>query len=286
MRYSETVGYQRAKIGQECVRLCFEPRWVPVPFPHSPIWARLCKMFDPEYFQHAFPPPDLGRPDMNTEEMAGLRALRCPINPAGSNEVVLPSEFAPLLPMVRHVFETEAHINPNFAAWWCHLSFERTEVTAGTTQRVPGWHLDGFQGVRVPRHAAEHSYLWADRDPTEWCLQPLFLSHLDSARHNIFDEIARQARESNAFAGLAGHVHLIDPYVVHRSPVLYELGWRSFVRITFTKTELEDPANTVNLSLLGVGNYPPRIEARDRLYAYQGGVPWETYGTRPVQSVV
>jgi hypothetical protein len=94
----------------------------------------------------------------------------------------------------------------------------------------------------------------------------------------VFDEIERQAIEMNAFGTLENHIYLIDPYVVHRSPVLIESGHRCFFRMTFTETELEDPNNTVNLSIQADTPYEDRLEVRNRLYACEAPVPWEIYG--------
>jgi hypothetical protein len=194
--------------------------------------------------------------------------------------VLLPAELEPLQPLVQHILETERHTNPRFEAFWAHITFECTYVEEGAWQRVPGWHVDGFQGVRVPVHQVEHSYLWADTQAVEVCLQPFFLAHLDRSRHNIFAELEKQAAETNAVAGLASHVYLIDPYVVHRSPQVRAAGWRAVCRVTFTETELEDPVNTVNLSLPLAQAYASRLDARNRFSPYEGSVPWGLYGVR------
>lgn len=282
MRYSETVDYKPNAIGSSARDIFFPHRRVSLPFRHSALWRRLSEPFDVEHFMNACPPVDVGHVPMDTDGMQDLMVLRCPIKASSSMLVTLPTELDGIADLVRHVCELEAGCNAWFELSWCHVSFQRTLVQADTTQRVPGWHVDGFQGVRVPRHRAEHSYLWSDRDPTEYCVQPFFLSHLDPGRHNVFDEISRQARDGNAYTGLPGHAYLIDPYLVHRSPRAIETGYRSFARITFTETEFEDPANTVNLSLGREQNYAARIDARDRLHAYGGPVPWEFYGVAPV----
>ena len=282
MRYTETVQFQSNSVGAKTDDLRFEPHWVALPFPRNPLWGRLGAVFDTEHFLYACPPGDVGLVELDTESLEGVRVLRCPIKPAGSDTVRLPRELRALSPLVRHVCELEAHANPDFAAFWCHITFERTKVEEGATQRVGGWHVDGFQGVRVPRHRAEHSYLWADHQAVECCVQPFFVSHLDPARHNVFDELVRQAREENALAGFESHVYLVDPYLVHRTPVMRRAGWRSFARITFTETELEDPMNTRNLALGSAQDYPPRIDVRDRLHAFRSSPPWECYGVQPV----
>lgn len=280
-RYSETIEMDVRSIGKTAESIMFDPCWVPVPFPQSPIWTRLGTHFNPEHFSYCCPPVDTGPVTLELTSMDNVRTLRCPIKISGSREVVLPSELAALRPLIRHVCELEAHAAPEmFENFWCHVSFERTEVTPGLTQRVPGWHVDGFQGVRVPRHRIEHSYLWSDGQPTQYCLQPFYLSHLDPGRHNVFAEMQAQAREVNAVAGFPEHVYLVDPYLVHRSPTLVQGGWRSFARVTFTQTELEDPGNTRNESLGASQDYPARIDARDRLHAYKGDVPWDFYGVK------
>lgn len=283
MRYTDQVRFQPNTIGAEAGRMEFPKHWVYTPFPHSPIWARLGQMFSTEHFLYPAPPVDIGAVALDVTSLSGLRVLRCPIKTAGSGVVVLPSELAPLRPLVQHVCEIEQHAGP-FQDFWCHISFERTEVQAGQHQRVPGWHVDGFQGPRLPAHRAEHSYLWADAHPTEYCLQPFFVSHLDAGRHNIFAALEQQAHPGPVYAGLPHHVYLIDPYCVHRSPLLPEAGTRSFCRITFTELELEDADNTRNLSLDAAQAYAPRLDVRNRLHAYLDPPSWALYGIVPVKA--
>lgn len=281
MRYTDTVVFQHFSIGQQAHTLELPVRWVTRPFAGNPIWSRMHQVFDLEHFLYAAPPVDLGELALCTESLEGLRILRCPVKKAGSCQLVVPSEAQELLPLIRHCLETELHANPRFEDFWCHLSFERTWVEPGTTQRVAGWHADGFQGVRVPPHQVEHSYIWCDTQPTEFCLQPFFVQHLDRARHSAVDAFERQAKEDNVLRALPLHLYLIDPYVVHRSPCLTKAGWRSFFRLTFTETELEDANNTRNLSLPVPQAYEERIDVRDRLSAWRGPVPWEMYGVQP-----
>ena len=280
MRYTDHVHYEPARIGRRARILQQSPLWVPKPFAHSPLWARMGSTFDPEHFLYPAPPVDIGKVQLQALAPAPLRVLRCPLKAAWSADLVLPEELAAWEPLVRHVLETERAHNPQFLQAWAHISVEHTEVAAGKTQRVPGWHVDGFQGVRQARHGIEHSYLWANVAPTEFCLQPFLVSHLDTARHNVFDTLQEQAREECVFEGLPEHVYLIDPYVVHRAAPMPKAGWRAFVRITFAETYLDDPVNTVNLSLRVPESAGARIEVRDRLFAYEGSTPWELTGLR------
>lgn len=280
-RYTDIVSYEKQAIGEQAETVEIKPLWVPKPFAQSPLWQRMGSNFSQEHYLYSCPPVDCGvHPLELGEDTLDQRVLRCPIKKSGSTNFVIPSELKSYKPLIQSIAELDSAQNKDFLESWAHITVERTLVESGNTQRVPGWHVDGFQGVRVPRHAIEHSYLWSDVLAFETCIQPFFLQHLDPARHNVFEEITKQAQEANAYAGYNQHIYLIDPYVVHRSPVMKTEGYRTIVRVTITTTELDDPVNTINLSLDCNQNYPERIDVRNRLYGYEGTVPWELYAIK------
>src|SRR5208282_1968985 len=113
--------------------------------------------------------------------------------------------------------------------------------------RYPGFHGDGIQGQKLtPKVNVEHSYIFVTEPPTEFCLQPFFLKHLDEAKHNFFLEFDRQAKDANIYGCLPNHLYMIDPYMVHRTPKIQKTQTRVFIRITFAPTELQNPKNTHN----------------------------------------
>jgi hypothetical protein len=286
MRYSDTLHMRPATIGAQADVLDLPGHWVPRPFPQAPQWARMGQRFDSAHLLACHPPVDLGR-----IEGAGVGAddgergiLRTPVKVPGECQVHLPTELAPIRAVVLHALETFAAHHPQWVQAHAHVTWEAGWVDAGATQRVPGWHVDGFQGVRQAPHASEASVFWADALPTEYCLQPFFVTHLDSARHNVQLAFEDQAHETNAYAGLAHHLYLIDPYLVHRSAVARRRTWRNFVRVTVADVGLEDPGNTVNLALAArVGAPPPRLEVRDRLYRPSPDLPWGQWGLHPLR---
>lgn len=277
MRYSESVKYVPVQIGTSIIPLELAPRWVTTPQPNSPVWSRINKIFDVEHFQYAAPPIELSRFNFDFSSFKGMRVLRCPIKKAGETVLNIPSELEALLPIIRFALETELHVNPRFNDFHAHITIDNKFISEGESQRPAGWHVDGFQGVRVDNHAIEHSYILVDTIGTEFCIQPFFLNHLDFSRHNVFYEFERQASEDNVYQVAPGALMLIDPYMVHRSPIVHEDTLRTFFRLTFTETELEDPVNTINLHY-PIPEYDNRIDVRDRLYAYDGEVPWGSYG--------
>jgi hypothetical protein len=284
MRYSHSLSMRPATIGAEILERTFPVLWVPCPFPHAPVWQRLGQPFDRTHFLAAHPPVQLGHlMDVGVKEAEGVRAyLRTPIKAAGTDTVQIPTEMAPILPVIEHALETFAAWYPDWTNRHVHVTWEAGWVEEGTTQRVPGWHVDGFQGVRQAPHASEASVLWADALPTQYCVQPFFLDHLDPSRHNVQDAMVNQAQETNAYTGLPAGLYLIDPYCVHRAAVAPARTWRNFVRVTVADVRLDDPGNTRNVGLKGPQETPARLEVRDRLFAPPPTLPWDTLGFVPV----
>ena len=167
-------------------------------------------------------------------------------------------------------------INKDHDKTFCHITYDK--FYGQNYQRLPGFHGDGFQGSKFPtKVTAEHSYIIATNPPTEFCLQPFFLKHLDEAKHNFFLELDSQAQECNVYKSLSNHLYLIDPYMVHRTPFLADMIDRKFVRITYTFTELENPHNTIN-SMFDNQSYENRVDIRTTLCTNEFPVPYHLYG--------
>ena len=286
VRYSESLEMLPATIGAKSIERSFPGFWVPRPFPHAPVWARLGTTFDLAHFMAVHPPVQLGKiTGCGIPASAGPRKyLRVHIKSAHSETVQIPEELQPILPILVHALETFAAHHPDWVKSWAHVTWDADWVEPGQTHRVPGWHVDGMQGPRSAPHRSEASVLWSDELPTEYCIQPFVMSHLDPARHNVHDACVQQAREVNACQGYPNGLYLIDPYVVHRAAIAQTRVWRNFVRVTVSDMAIEDPQNTVNLGLKGVQGGSPRLEVRDRLFAPPSQCPWEAMGWHPSNS--
>lgn len=283
MRYSDTLHMRPATIGAQFIERTFKPLWVPRPFAHAPIWQRLGQPFDREHFLSSHPPVQIGHlMDGGVNEAQGERAyLRTPIKAAGTETVQIPCEMAAIENVIEHALETFAAWYPQWFERHIHVTWEAGWVMPGMTQRIPGWHVDGFQGVRQVPLAAEASIFWSDALSTQYCVQPFFLSHLDPSRHNAQDALVAQAKETNAFSSQPGGLYLIDPYCVHRGARATDRVWRNFVRVTIADVPLEDPGNTRNLGLKGPQDTPARMEVRDRLWMSGAPIPWNALGFHP-----
>ena len=107
------------------------------------------------------------------------------------------------------------------------------------------WHVDGFS-MRVP-HVPEQNYVWADSFPTEVLDQQFVIpDDFDPLKHNIHQFFQDRADESRVRVLAPQHLHLIDPYIVHRRPAVVVGTRRTFFRISFVPIQIEDDTNTAN----------------------------------------
>lgn len=254
--------------------------WMPIVSPKHPTYAGLQDSFDVEQFLYPRPPIDLGDSELcsRTYYENVTNVLRMPIKTMGSMVYHVPSDLKWIMPLIERVAEYETRINPNWGLQYAHITIDKSELEPLAHHRFPGWHGDGFQGTKLtPKVAIEHSYIVASAPPTEFCIQPFFLKHLDEAKHNVFMEFDGQAHSKNIYNSIPWHLYLLDPYMVHRTPRIRQACTRLFVRITFASTELQNPHNTEN-PLLPPTQYPDRHDIRKYLTRYPGTIPLEMYG--------
>ena len=254
--------------------------WTPTVDAENIAYQSMFKPFSLNQYLYPRPPIDLGLIEGLCYFDVGPNVLRMPLKFPGSTYRI-PKECLSLLPLIERVAEYEAFINPEHASCFCHMTRDHSLVQAGTYHRYPGFHGDGIQGTKLtPKVNVEHSYIITSAPPTEFCLQPFFLKHLDEAKHNFFLEFDRQAKDVNIFDSLPYHLYLIDPYMVHRSPKIPVLSRdvrRLFIRITYAFTELQHPKNTLN-PLFGGQGYHKRVDIRANLCRNEFEVPYHLYG--------
>ena len=252
--------------------------WTPKVDADNPAYISLTQPFNLNQFLYPRPPIDLGLYNWTEPAKRGiLNVLRMPIKFPGTSYKI-PTSLGGWEDLIRRVAEYEAFINPDHDKTFSHITIDMSMVKAGTFHRYPGFHGDGIQGTKLtPKVRVEHSYILTSAPPTEFCLQPFFLKHLDESKHNYFLEFDRQAKEANVYGSLPDHLYLIDPYMVHRTPKITMDTLRLFVRITYAFTELQHPKNTINPLFTGQ-KYNKRVDIRENLVANEFEVPWHLYG--------
>lgn len=272
------IRYEQPKLSGEYLNYQPEGLWTPIIDADNIAYHTMFKPFNLSNFIYCRPPIDMGLFDVEPLlKTKSVNVLRMPLKfPKTSYRV--PQELLYIMPLIKKVAEYESFINKEHDECFCHITWDYSKVGAGEHHRFPGFHGDGIQGTKLtPKVNVEHSYILATAPPTEYCLQPFFLKHLDEAKHNYFLEFDKQSKKENILGSLPNHLYLIDPYMVHRTPKIDKVVERLFCRITYTFTELQHPKNTVNPAFSGQ-QYEKRIDIREHLCPFDFGIPYELYG--------
>lgn len=273
------IRYSPAELSSEGYTFAPERLWTPTIDPDNVMYYTLFKPFNKANFLYPRLPVDMGWVDSKELMQCSTNVLRMPIR-FPHTAYKIPKELGALVPLIQRVAEYEHFINPIVGRAFAHITFDKSSVNPGEHHRFPGFHGDGFQGSKLtPKITSEHSYILTTNPPTEFCLQPFFLNHLDEAKHNMFLEFDKQARKENIYQSLPNHLYLIDPYMVHRTPKITETVERLFIRITFTFSELEHPKNTIN-PMFPPYKYQDRIDIRQALSKNEFEIPYHLYGLK------
>ncbi len=263
--------------------------WTPTIDADNIAYQSMFKSFNLSQYLYTRPPIDMGLVEGIEENRCPINVLRMPIKyPKSStwvnngNEYLVPQELKNIVPLIERVAEYEKFINKDHDYCFCHITYDFSAVKSGEYHRFPGFHGDGIQGTKLtPKIEVEHSYILTTNPPTEFCLQPFFLKHLDEAKHNYFFEFDQQAKKENVYGSLPNHLYLIDPYMVHRTPQITKDIDRLFIRITYAFSELEHPKNTIN-PLFDRSEYAERIDIRQNLTMNEFDIPFHLYGLTKV----
>jgi hypothetical protein len=251
--------------------------WMPKAQSWSPVYTHLTAPFSFDHYTSPRLPIDLGPFDISAVENLP-RILRLTIKPVGDLNAYIPDELKEISEFITQVLEYERMINDQFENCEVHITTDYGFVPAASTQRFPGWHVDGLQGGKFKeKKLAEHSYVIATNNPTEFCMQPFFIKHYDEDITNFFKAFDQQARDVNIYRGIANHLYLMDAYMVHRTPTILEDTHRGFIRITVANAPLPIEHNTLN-PMLSQERPVFKLDIRDWLRAPDSGVNYDYYG--------
>lgn len=254
-----------------------ERLWHPTVDAWNPLYQDITQPFNFHKYTCPRLPVSLGQLDVALLKQCPS-VLRVPIKNGRGKEIRLPKELLPIKPILVRLLQYDYYINPNFQTFHAHITIDNSAVKPNTTQRFGGFHGDGLQGGKFKQKlVVEHSYIFVDKFPTEVALQPFFVAHLNEDRYNIFKEFDKQVKRDLIYHLRPSTVYLIDPYVVHASPVITEQTERTFFRLTLTPAELLMPKNTVNPMFEGQ-HYDDRIDVRDFVSEPDIAVPLDFYG--------
>lgn len=198
---------------------------------------------------------DLGIP---AEEQHILRMM---VRTPNSGGFQIPPELEWLMPTIYYTWGVQERDK-------IPVKFVYVTVRHGMVKSVTDdqWHVDGFS-MRAP-HIPEQNYIWASSRGTEMLDQEIELpDDFDPFKHNIHLFFQDVAKAGNVLTLSPKTLWRIDPYVVHRRPLVPLLCRRTFFRISFVPVEIEDDTCTINPLILREKPYG-RKDIRSTLKGY------------------
>ncbi len=145
-----------------------------------------------------------------------------------------------------------------------YLTVRNGPVTSEGDDR---WHADGFS--MQYHHLPEQNYIWVDTLPTEYYAASIPLpDDFDPLAHNLHSFFQSRIDRRFVRSVKAGHLYVLDPYVIHRRPPTRCVARRCFVRLSYTPIEIADRNNTPNHAIPTDYTRDGVVEFRDRLVQY------------------
>jgi effector-binding domain-containing protein len=217
--------------------------------PSSPIIDQMYDRWNPEHYNVSREPLHVGSVVCRREfsQQNNLTVLDMPIKFPHSRRVRLPQDLVQFEETVSKICDFESSINFQLDDYYAYLTVDQRTVNPGTTQRVPGKHVDGIQGRNVKdKVAVEQTYIVSDTLTTTAYVQPFDFSGKSVNTYNWFELMEEQAKPASAAQGQPYEIYLIDPYTVHAGTPATEVTDRTFVRLEFSLREYDRIQNTRN----------------------------------------
>lgn len=184
-------------------------------------------------------PTDLGLVDINPTEM--MFHMYMPISLPGSDRVYLPEHLEVFRPLIISAWQDERQ---RFRDEYVYLTAKTLWVSGQYIGNRPGWHSDGFG-------TDDLNYIWADRAPTDFSYDPkgqcFIFNSTDCQRFYDACDVFTGIWPIKHYADK--HLLKLDPSVIHRSPVDFEEGMRSFAKVSISKDQYNLEGNASNYLL-------------------------------------
>lgn len=192
-------------------------------------------------------PEDLGLIDISPAEM--MCWLYCPISTPGELEVLPPNleQFGPIL---NRVFDCDPDA---YDSSYVYITAKTLWVSGDNIGNRPGWHSDGFGTDDV-------NYIWHDRAPTEF-IESSFELPADCADAMAYMTFAAETLPIITYPDK--HLLRLTPSVIHRSPVSFAPGMRTFVKVSISKDRYNLIGNSINHGLKERWPLVPRFSDRN-----------------------
>lgn len=198
-------------------------------------------------------PRDLGFVNLVAEEMMFWMYL--PISMPGDHTFHLPPNLRQFIPLIREARwdDMEAFVDN-----YVYLTAKTLWVEGDYIGNRPGWHCDGFG-------TDDLNFIWSDRCPTEFVEGAFRVSSDCDRSMEQMEQIGAQAAALGMLTTYPDkHLLRLDRTVMHRSPVFFEPGMRTFVKVSISKDRYDLIGNSINHELGSFGGpAKPRRQGRN-----------------------
>lgn len=185
-------------------------------------------------------PEDLGLIDLSPVEM--MFWMYCPIAVPGG-KVTIPDNLEWARPIVHAALDD----SDNWRISYVYLTAKTLWISDDYIGNRPGWHSDGFDTDDI-------NYVWCDREPTEFLDLELTLPLPSDCAASMrrMEEWARFPLRYGSRITKYPDKHLLrlDQSVIHRCPVGFAPGMRTFVKVSISHDRYDLEGNSIN-HLLG-----------------------------------
>lgn len=178
-------------------------------------------------------PEDLGLVDLSPAEM--MFWLYCPIL-TPTSVITLPPTLRQFAGLVSRAISREGN---DIEGKYVYLTAKTLWVTPSNPGNRPGWHSDGFGSNDV-------NYIWYDGSPTE------FIKDSFPLPDNCTDAMAQMATRASWLPAITypdKHLLRLTPSCIHRCPVDFEPGVRTFVKVSISPDRYNLEGNSINHGL-------------------------------------
>lgn len=192
-------------------------------------------------------PEDMGLLDLSPVEM--MFWMYCPVRTPGSH-FVIPPNLERFKPILLAAFNSEASGDSDR---YVYLTAKTLWVGGDNIGNRPGWHSDGFGTDDI-------NYIWYDRAPTEF-IEDSFTLPGDCEDAMVAMTVRAAARPLVTYPDK--HLLRLTPSCIHRSPVRFAEGMRTFVKVSISTERYNLEGNSINHGLIEHWPLVPREAVRN-----------------------
>jgi hypothetical protein len=205
-------------------------------------------------------PEDLGLIDISPVEM--LFHMYMPISLPGDDRMYLPEHLKIFCPLI---MAARSDCPDRFRDEYVYLTAKTLWVSGDYIGNRPGWHSDGFG-------TDDLNYIWSDRAPTDFLhsdegfeFDGFNCDHFYTMCGIMEEDTWRRdfGRSWSIKQYPDKHLLKLDPSMIHRSPVDFAEGMRSFAKVSISKDIYNLEGNASNYLLDTNWKMKPRAIERN-----------------------